>query len=121
MLRRLATVLLLIPLSSNGLWMLCADGTRAAASAAPKAAPATTESAKCKTMCPVQKPAETGAICLISADNDGRSIAVFAFVLGIPPAEVSLVAPAAIGYSTLEPAAKYHGPALLQLTPPPEA
>lgn len=120
MLRRLATWILLIPLLSNGLWMLCADEGKAPAPA-PQRAAAATENPKCKTMCPLEKPVETGAICLISADGDGRSIAVFAFALAIPPAVESLVAPATFSYRTPEQTAKYRSPAPFHLTPPPKA
>lgn len=116
MLRRLATWMLLIPLSFNGLWMMCADGGKA-----PQQAAAAANNPKCKTMCPLEKPVESGAICVISSDGDGRSIAVFVFELALPAAMEHLLVPARVGYATAEQSARYRGPAPWNSTPPPKA
>ena len=94
--RTLATLVLLVPLSLNGLWMVCAESpTGLPVQDAPEAAPVEVSSAAphCSgSMCPLEKPAETGAICLLSSTGDGSSIAAFAFVVAAPASAVSVIA-----------------------------
>lgn len=121
MLRRLLTAILLLPLSLNGLWMVCSEAEAAepvpaaAQSAAPAAAPVAEAQPACKgnVMCPLHKAAaqsvahaspttntehesvltastqseRSGAICLLSPDGKGTSIAAIGFVYA-PPAPV---------------------------------
>src|ERR1051325_3422856 len=74
MFRHIATWVLLLPLSLNGLWMVCetAPGSQTASSAAAtetaqkpaEKANDTQAMAHCKTMCPTTaKPNQTGSIC----------------------------------------------------------
>ena len=111
---------LMIPLSLNGLWMVCADGEAAPAPTRESQA-AAEPSAHCKLICPVEKPDETGAICLLTASADGDSIAVFAIAVATPPAVLPLIVPLAMGESELEPAPIYSNPFLSGLAPPPRA
>jgi hypothetical protein len=123
MLRRLATFVLLVPLSLNGLWMICAEDETAAetvsASAAIDASDA--EGAEhCAQMCPIHQP-EPGAICLISSNGDGTSLAAIFFVVAPPPAAETLTAAFVVRESVPEPAAQYSNPSLAGSTPPPKA
>jgi hypothetical protein len=120
MFRRLAALLLLIPLSLNGLWMVCENGPDTS-DPAPVAAQVSPEMAHCKTMCPTVKPAQTGSICLVSANGDGHSIAVFAFALTVPSVAVNFIAPAEGSEFPAMRASIYSSPTLFELTPPPKA
>ena len=119
MFRRLATLLLVVPLSLNGLWMVCASGE--------PAVPAT-QTAKsqagakphCKFMCPAQKPAQPGAICVLTANVDGSSIALFAVAVTTPPAVVDGSVSQAVAEYLPQPDAIYASPSLAFPTPPPE-
>jgi len=119
MLRRFATVVLLIPLSLNGLWMLCADGqTPSEAAETPSQ---TAAAAHCtKTICPLNQP-PTGAICLISSNGDGSSIAAFVFAVAAPPPVEKLAASIFVIDKAPEQPALYSNPTLSGLTPPPKA
>jgi hypothetical protein len=120
MLRTLATFALAIPLSLNGLWMVCADG---ASALAPASIPQTDaeSSVPCKHLCPVEKPAQPGAICLLTASADGNSIAVYAVAVATPPAVAPFVVSFTLGESESEPALIYSNPFLSGLAPPPRA
>jgi hypothetical protein len=123
MFRRLATWMLLVPLSLNGLWMLCENAPQnqeraAAAVAAPSAA--TGQIADCKTLCPTVKPVETGSICLVGSNGDGRSIAVYAFALTMPSVVVSFLHAALDNEFPSAAASIYSNPVLDELTPPPK-
>ncbi|HEY7680979.1 MAG TPA: hypothetical protein VIC04_10730 [Terriglobia bacterium] len=120
MLRRLATLALLIPLSLNGLWLVCADGQ--AAAAPPKSAQTASESTvPCKHLCPIQKPQETGAICLLTGNADGAAIALFAVAVATPPVPEPWFVSFTLSQSESEPAPIYSEPSLSGLAPPPEA
>ncbi|HWP84771.1 MAG TPA: hypothetical protein VNN17_06245 [Terriglobia bacterium] len=135
MLRRLATLALMIPLSLNGLWMVCSDG--ATPKAATEGASAAVDAAQCKKMCPLHAPEpETaqpgaapadralpvGAICLLTSGGEGSTIAAIYFVVAPPVAAEKLAA--AVHQREVVPqlpAARYASPDLPGATPPPEA
>ena len=120
MIRRLATFALLVPLFLNGLWMVCADGQ---SPSEPAATPTETAAAAphcTKAICPLEKPA-TGAICLISSNGDGSSIAAFMFAVAQPPAAETLFADVVVVAVTAEQPAIYENPTLSGSTPPPRA
>lgn len=112
MMRRVLTLLLLLPMSVNGMWMVCAEAGVPASppSAAQSGADATATAPSCQgsAMCPLHKPAAAasdasdaghdearlagagpagpaGAICLLSPDGSGTSIDAVGFVYA-PPA-----------------------------------
>jgi len=120
MIRRLATWVLLIPLSLNGLWMVCENAPQSPepASAAAQESPAM---AHCKTMCPTVRPTQTGSICLVSANGDGRSIAVYAFAVSPPTVGAELLASAGADDFPILPVALYLSPSLPEHSPPPKA
>ena len=120
MLRKLATLALLVPLSLNGLWMVCATGE----SAASVSATANLQSGAkphCKFMCPAQKPAQPGAICVLTANVDGSSIALFAVAVTTPAPLVTWTAPLTFAQYPQHPAVIYSDPSLASSNPPPEA
>jgi hypothetical protein len=116
MFRKLATLLVLVPLSLNGLWMLCADGKEAPASTPQQPS----ASQHCKMMCPVQKPIQTGAICVLTTKEDGGSMLLFAVALASPPETVQWSVPAVVEHVASSSRARYSSPALATETPPPE-
>jgi len=120
MLRKLATLLLVVPLSFNGLWMVCATGeqTVAATQTANSQAGAKPH---CKFMCPAQKSAQPGAICVLTADVDGSSIALFAVAVATPPPLVTWTAPPRFAEYPQPSAIIYSDPSLASINPPPEA
>ena len=120
MLRKLATLLLVAPLSLNGLWMICAtvEPTVAATQTANSQAGAKPH---CKFMCPAQQPAQPGAICVLTADVDGGSIALFAVAVATPPPLVTWTAPPRSTEYPQPSAAIYSEPSLASINPPPEA
>ena len=120
MLRRLATLVLLIPLSLNGLWMLCADGETPSTPAETPSQTAAAAPHCTKTICPLTQ-APTGAICLISSNGDGSSIAAFMFAVAAPPAVETLTASIVLSDQVPEQPALYSNPTLSGLTPPPKA
>jgi hypothetical protein len=121
MLRKLATLALLVPLSLNGLWMICADAGPAQPSSAPASSQVSAD-AHCKFMCPAHKPAQTGAICVLTASADGSSIALFAVALATPPPPlVTWTIPSRFAKYPQRTASLYAEPALASITPPPEA
>jgi hypothetical protein len=131
MFRRIATFVLLVPLSLNGLWMVCAEAPVEAAST-----PATEPSEQCKKMCPIHQAQsestqlaaadadsgmQPGAICVISSDGTGTSIAAFAFAVTAPAAVVAVAEELIVSDSVSETVLSYADPPLMGLTPPPKA
>jgi hypothetical protein len=99
--------------------MVCAEG-EAASDAAPVASAATADNAVCDKMCPLHQP-ETGAICLISSNGEGTSIAAVLFIVA-PPLTVETAAPAFVARKAVaEVSSRYVDPSLAGSTPPPKA
>ena len=120
MFRRFATLVLLVPLAFNGMWMVCAG--EQAAPEADKLSAATPEATPpCTTICPTQQQPQTGAICFLSSNGDGTSLAAFAFAVVAPPPAVSVPAAYTLAEWVPEQAAIYLNPTLPGLTPPPRA
>ena len=147
MFRKLLSLMLLVPLSLNGLWMVCSEANAAEPSATHE--PSAVAALVCagNSMCPLHKPAAKadtpdnvgdsasddhaisasadmapGAICLISPDGTGVSIAAIGFVYAPP------VAAQAVVYneqtSSIPVAAAncaYCDALLIHATPPPRA
>lgn len=115
MLRRLATWVLVLPLSLNGLWMVCAEEEPPEAQAL--------STADCTEMCPIQKSEEIalGAICIISSSGEGNSLTAIFFGVAPPPATASWQAEFQILESVTEQPEIYRSPSLAGLTPPPRA
>ena len=132
MLRRLATLILVVPLLLNGLWMVCTDSppsVGAVASAASAEAPE-----HCNKICPIQKPetdiaslevvpstgnAQPGAICFLGSNGDGTSIAALAFPVATPASVISVNASLRIRETTPGQPIFYFNPSLAIPTPPP--
>ena len=121
--RRLATLVLLLPLFFNGLWMVCADGTSAdskgnetVASKAGDAVPICDGK-----MCPLQKTGSTSSICLFSATGNGSAIAAFMFAVAAPPAAERISRNIVIRETIREQRTFYTNPVLDGSTPPPKA
>lgn len=119
MLQRIATVILLVPLFLNGLWMVCAN-EQAAADPVETASEMAEAVPLCDKMCPVEKPTP-GAICLISSNGGGASLVAILFVVAPPPANESLSPVFGTGGLLPEPSAIYSNPILAGNTPPPKA
>lgn len=133
MLRRMATFVLLVPLSLNGLWMLCAEESPTVG--AETAPPSAEASEHCKKMCPIPHAetetaplevpqsgeGQTGAICLLSSNGDGASIDAIAFAVTMPAAVVTVASDLTVREFTTERAIFYGDPLLSGLTPPPRA
>ena len=116
--RKLAVFVLLVPISFNGLWMVCA-GEEIPAGAPGEATQGLAETAKCSAMCVVEKPQPSGAICLITADDSKSSLAIFLFGGAVVQSEFSLARPFTAGQHLPELSRFYSDPALLGSTPPP--
>ena len=116
--RKLTVIVLLLPNSFNGLWMVCAD-EEIPAGAQEGATHGLAEIAKCSAMCVVEKPKKNGAICLITADDSKSSLAIFLFGGAVVQSEFSLARPVTAGQHLPELSRFYSDPALLGSTPPP--
>jgi hypothetical protein len=150
MIRRLLTAILAIPLSLNGLWMECAEakahGPAPATAAAQQPAQVAEAKPACQgnVMCPLHKPAQTasskqasqpepaitantqqertGAICLLSPDGSGTSIAAIGFVYAPPAPVQALELTAKVQLVSKEfVAITYADASLPTATPPPRA
>ncbi len=119
MLRQLATWVLLVPLSLNGLWMVCAEEEPPEAQVI-SAAGSPEVAAECGEMCPIENIAP-GAICIISSSGEGSSLAAIFFGVAPPPATETLSAEFHVRESVPERSEIYFNPTLAGLTPPPKA
>jgi hypothetical protein len=151
MIRRFLTLLLLLPLSLNGMWMVCAEA-EASESAPPAAATPEGQAAASavepacsgNVMCPLHKPtaqassgavpgddpvmtassqgAASGAICLLSLDGASTSIAAVGFVYAPPAPALTFEAAEEIAAAPTEFSSITHADApLANATPPPRA
>ncbi len=92
MLHKLVVFVLLLPLSLNGLWMVCAGG-EAFAGAGEEETSGMAEGADCSAMCILKKAKPNGPICLITADASKSSLTIFLLGVAVIPSEFSLVRP----------------------------
>ena len=119
MLRGIIVWILLIPMLSNGLWIVCRDSSEATA-----IADSLTQSEKdCIRICLKKFAAEFGTICLALPGNtkNPTSIAVVDFGVAVLPLDflsppVTVDTPLFTG-----PSARYTAPSLANDTPPPRA
>jgi hypothetical protein len=123
MLRKLAVWLFLIPISLNGLWMLCNDvpsqSQKPAESSSQTDADAKS-SADCTKECSLQVAATEGSVCIISADNK-TSITIVVFGVAVIPPSVQLHQLVKSGEFVAEWPALYLDPSLAGSSPPPRA
>ena len=118
MLRKLVVCVLLLPLSLNGLWMVCA-GVEAFAGANEKETSGMAEGAECSEMCVMEKAKPNGPICLITADESKSSVTIFMLGVAVIPSEFSLVRPFTPERHIPELSRFYIDPALFSTNPPP--
>jgi len=148
MFRKLLTFVLLVPLSLNGLWMVCAEAEASEAPPLPEPAASAASGApampECTgaAMCPLHKAAaakptqpdtlatlsaqnqvgQTGAICLIAPDGKSTSIAAIGFLYAPPVAASDFGCPSTVILQAAERASLTFSDALLpDDTPPPRA
>lgn len=130
---RLTTLALLVPLSLNGMWIVCAD------SPMPEVAAATATheaSADCEKMCPFRphqaatasldspegsNSTRPGEICFLPADGDGNWNAVAAVAAAMPPTVIRVHADLAVTGASHDQPVMYIDPSLAGSTPPPKA
>src|SRR5687768_6965242 len=116
--RRLATLLLLLPMFLNGLWLVCADATPLPDTGAKDTPPGISEN--CKEICLKIRAAQLGAICILTTD-DGYSVAVFSVTVAPPLAAVLLTVSDTSSEFTPAAATVYFNPSLSHSTLPPKA
>ena len=131
--RTLLTLLLLVPLSLNGLWLVCADSATGdsepavPATEVAKAVPECTGSAMCPLHTqasdkPTEAAAQPGAICLISPDGKSSSLAAVGFIYAPPACAVSISFAEIVTFETSEyVSATYADAFISNATPPPRA
>jgi hypothetical protein len=71
-------------------------------------------------MCPIHQP-QPGAICLISSNGDGVSLAAIFFAVTPPPTVETLTITNVFREPAAQQTTRYLDPTLDSLTPPPEA
>jgi hypothetical protein len=127
MFRLFATFVLLIPLSLNGLRIVCAEPEDVEAAAAAAAA-----AEHCKQICPAHKsarvvestrPAEEsrGPVCKLAAGEEGCPVAGLLFAVSSPVRVADHYANCAAREAVDNPAARCLSPTLGNLSPPPKA
>ena len=116
--RKLVVFVLLLPLSLNGLWVVCAGG-EAFAGASEEETSGMAEGADCSEMCIMGKAKPNGPICLIAADGSKSSVSIFLLGVAVIPSEFSLVRPFIPERHIPEIYRFYLDPALFSSTPPP--
>jgi hypothetical protein len=128
MVRLVATLALLIPLSLNGLRVVCAEPDSPEAAAAAAAATAT---AHCDRICPAHKTARVeatrsdagsgGSVCVLTAGEKGCPVAGLLFAVSVPVVLVDRFE-RSVSYDTVADASPlYLSPSLGHLCPPPKA
>jgi len=116
-LRTLALCFLALPLTLNGLWVICRDVPPA---------PKTQESvqsqsdddalkAECERLC-----ARQSSLCLISP-GDKTSITIIAFGVAVFPSDMQLSSPVVSCEPIAEPGSLHSDPSIAHPSPPPEA
>ena len=118
MLHKLVVCVLLLPLSLNGLWVVCA-GSEAFAGANKAETSGMTEGANCSVMCIMEKAKPNRPICLITADDSKSSVTIFLLGVAVIPSEFSLVRPFTPERHIPELSRFYIDPALFSANPPP--
>ena len=120
MVRKIAILILLIPLCLNGMWMLCDNNSSLAREDSGTSANSQ-GSEDCTTMCAVKKKQYTGAMCFISSGDSKASITVFVYGVAILTPSFALTQQQDAGQFIPELSAFYLNPRLPRSTPPPRA
>jgi hypothetical protein len=117
--RGLLAWILLIPLLSNGLWIVCGDSSEPTASA-----DSLNQSEKdCVRICLMKHAAELGAICLVLPGNAKNSASITVIDVGVAvlPLEFSVSPASADVPLVITSSASYAAPSLPNETPPPKS
>lgn len=116
LLRKLTLCLLVLPLTLNGLWMICRDVQPEAQ--APDSAQSSTidqQKAECERLC-----ARQSSLCLTSgADKTSVTIIVFGLAVFLP--QTQIVSPSTTRRTSTELREAHSAPNIAQPSPPPEA
>lgn len=119
-LRRLALCLLVLPLTLNGLWVLCRD-VPPAPNAQDSAQSQHSESAEdelkaeCEKLC-----ARQSSLCLISP-GDKTSLTIVIFGIAVFPSDMQISSPAVSREPVAELGGLHSDPSIAHPSPPPEA
>jgi hypothetical protein len=116
LLRKLTLCLLVLPLTLNGLWMICRDVPPAAQ--APDSAQSSTvdqQKAECERLC-----ARQSSLCLTSG-ADKTSVTIIVYGVAVFPAEIRIGAPSLSRQTSAELRNLHSDPNIAQPSPPPRA
>jgi hypothetical protein len=115
-LRKLALCLLVLPLTLNGLWMICRDAppqSQTQDSAESQASDVDQQKAECERLC-----ARQSSLCLTSA-GDKTSATIVVYGVAIFPAEVRVGLPSLARQTVAELGDLHSDPNLAHPSPPP--
>lgn len=121
MFRKLATLVLAVPLLLNGLWMVCAGGEPKAPNPAVYSAESGEKPHCTTTMCATEKARNDGPICLLTSDENKVLMTILVFGVAVVPGEVGVPQPLAAGQATAVWSSFYISPNIPFSPPPPEA
>jgi len=116
MLRKLGLLLLLLPLTLNGLWILCRDvpPEPQAADSAQSSSSVDQQKEECERLC-----ARQSSFCLTSA-GDKTSVTIVVFGVAIFPAAARVGSPAGVRQAVAEFRGVHSDPSIANPSPPPE-
>jgi len=117
-LHKLALGLLVLPLTLNGLWMICRDAppqSQTQDSAESQASDVDQQKAECERLC-----ARQSSLCLTSA-GDKTSVTIVVYGIAIFPSEVQVSVPSASRQPVAELRDLHSDPNIAHPSPPPEA
>jgi len=118
MLRKLALCLLVLPLTLNGLWVICRDvppQPQTQDSARSDASSIDQQKAECERLC-----ARQSSLCLTSA-GDKTSVTIVVYGVAIFPAEVRAGLPSVVRQTVAEIRDLHSDPNIAHPSPPPRA
>jgi hypothetical protein len=116
-LRKLALCLLVLPLTLNGLWVLCRDvppAPQAPDSAQAQSSDEDQQKAECERLCARQSP-----LCLVSA-GDKTSVTIVVFGVAVFPTHMGIGAPLNSREPVVELCDMRSDPTLVHPSPPPK-
>jgi hypothetical protein len=114
LLRKLALYLLVLPLTLNGLWILCRDvPPEPQAPDSVQSSGIDQQKAECERLC-----ARQSSLCLSSA-ADKTSVTIVVFGLAIFPPEVQIVSPSVTRQTSAELRDLHSDPSIAHASPPP--
>jgi hypothetical protein len=119
-LRKLAFCLLVLPLTLNGLWVLCRDvppepQAQSSDPAQPQSPSVDEQKAECERLC-----ARESSLCLVSP-GDKTSLTIVVFGVAVFPAEIQVSSPALAREELAELRNLHSDPGIVQPSPPPRA